>query len=66
MNCLDLSLQKLDPEILEDAGLVALYVGMHTATRIAVQALPRIRALAPKAHGGRARQLHLLVSLRPR
>ncbi|HTE84653.1 MAG TPA: CUAEP/CCAEP-tail radical SAM protein [Dehalococcoidia bacterium] len=48
--CLDLSLQKLDPEILEDAGLVALYVGMHTATRIAVEALPRIRRLAPKAH----------------
>ena len=50
VTCLDLSLQKLDPEILEDAGLVALYVGMHTATRIAVQALPRIRLLAPKAH----------------
>ena len=50
MTCLDLSLQKLDPEILEDAGLVALYVGMHTATRIAVQALPRIKWLAPKAH----------------
>src|SRR5216683_700270 len=41
---------KLDPEILEDAGLAALYVGMHTATRIAVQALPRIKRLAPKAH----------------
>ena len=50
VTCLDLSLQKLDSEILEDAGLVALYVGMHTATRIAVQALPRIRLLAPKAH----------------
>ena len=50
MTCLDLSLQKLDPEILEDAGLVALYVGMHTATRIAMQALPRIKRLAPKAH----------------
>jgi len=50
VTCLDLSLQKLDPEILEDAGLVALYAGMHTATRIAVQALPRIKRLAPKAH----------------
>jgi radical SAM superfamily enzyme YgiQ (UPF0313 family) len=50
VTCLDLSLQKLDPEILEDAGLVALYVGMHTATRIAMQALPRIKRLAPKAH----------------
>ncbi|HEY3077120.1 MAG TPA: CUAEP/CCAEP-tail radical SAM protein [Burkholderiales bacterium] len=50
VNCLDLSLQKLDAEILQDAGLVALYAGMHTATRIAVQALPRIKRLAPKAH----------------
>ncbi len=50
VSCLDLSLQKLDAEILEDAGLVAVYVGMHTATRIAVQALPRIQQLAPKAH----------------
>ncbi|HET9404960.1 MAG TPA: CUAEP/CCAEP-tail radical SAM protein [Burkholderiales bacterium] len=50
VTCLDLSLQKLDAEMLQDARLVALYVGMHTATRIAVQALPRIRRLAPKAH----------------
>ena len=50
MRCLDLSLEKLDPEILENAGLVALYVGMHTATRIAVQALPRVKQLAPNAH----------------
>ncbi len=50
VRCLDLSLQKLDPEVLRDARLVAIHVGMHTATRIAVQALPRIRALAPHAH----------------
>ena len=50
VTCLDLSLQKLDPEILEGAGLVALYVGMHTATRIACDAIPRIRASAPLAH----------------
>jgi hypothetical protein len=50
VSCLDLSLQKLEPEILKGAGVVAIYVGMHTATRIAVQALPRIRGLAPKAH----------------
>ncbi len=50
VTCLDLSLQKLDPEMLADAGLVAVYVGMHTATRIAVAALPRIRHCAPKAH----------------
>ncbi|OGA09547.1 MAG: hypothetical protein A3D95_13455 [Betaproteobacteria bacterium RIFCSPHIGHO2_12_FULL_69_13] len=50
VSCLDLSLQKLDAGLLEHASLVAVYVGMHTATRIAVQALPRIRLLAPKAH----------------
>ncbi len=48
--CLDLSLQKLDPALLSDANLVALYVGMHTATRIAVEAIPRIRAIVPQAH----------------
>ena len=48
--CLDLSLQKLDPSALAGAGLVALYVGMHTATRIALEALPRVRELAPAAH----------------
>ncbi|MCX7135100.1 MAG: CUAEP/CCAEP-tail radical SAM protein, partial [Proteobacteria bacterium] len=50
VTCLDLSLQKLDPEILEHAGLVAIYVGMHTATRIAIEAIPRIRDIAPQAH----------------
>ena len=50
VRCIDLSLQKLDPAVLAGAQLVALYVGMHTATRIAVEALPRIRALAPRAH----------------
>ena len=48
--CLDLSLQKLDAAALAETSLVAIYVGMHTATRIAVEALPRIRQLAPKAH----------------
>ena len=47
--CLDLSLQRLDPDVLAGAGMVGLYVGMHTATRIAVEAIPRIRALAPDA-----------------
>jgi len=50
VQCIDLSLQKLDPALLSGAQLVALYVGMHTATRIAVKAIPRIRDLAPQAH----------------
>jgi radical SAM superfamily enzyme YgiQ (UPF0313 family) len=48
--CLDLSLQKLDAEELAETSLVAIYVGMHTATRIAIQALPRIKRLSPRAH----------------
>src|SRR5438105_10909242 len=48
--CIDLSLQTLDPSTLAGAGLVAVYVGMHTATRIAIEAIPRIRALATAAH----------------
>ena len=48
--CIDLSLQRLDPHTLAGASLVAVYVGMHTATRIAVEAIPRIKALAPGAH----------------
>ena len=50
VSCIDLSLQKLDPQTLDNADLVAIFVGMHTATRIAVQALPRIKQLAPRAH----------------
>ena len=47
--CLDLSIQKLDPAVLADAALVALYVPMHTATRIAAEAIPKIRAMSPDA-----------------
>jgi radical SAM superfamily enzyme YgiQ (UPF0313 family) len=47
--CLDLTLEKLERSTLETAGLVAVYVPMHTATRIAVEALPRIREFAPQA-----------------
>ena len=47
--CLDLAVQSLEPKTLFGADLVAVHVPMHTATRIAVEALPRIRALAPDA-----------------
>ena len=47
--CVDLSQQKLDPAIFAGAGFVAIYLGMHTATRIAAAALPKIRELAPHA-----------------
>ncbi|MFZ5555641.1 MAG: CUAEP/CCAEP-tail radical SAM (seleno)protein [Pseudomonadota bacterium] len=47
---LDLTQQRLDAQALAGADLVAIHLGMHTATRIAVAALPRIRELAPAAH----------------
>ena len=50
VHCLDLTLQRLEPDVLRDAHVVAIYVAMHTATRIAVEAIPRIQALAPQAH----------------
>ncbi len=50
VRCLDLSLQRLDNPFLRDADLVAIYLGMHTATRIACAALPRVRELAPNAY----------------
>ena len=46
----DLARQSLPPEALAEAGLVALYLPMHTATRLALRILPRIRALVPQAH----------------
>jgi len=50
VECIDLSLEKLARAKLTDARLVAIHVGMHTATRIAIEALPRVRQLAPHAH----------------
>lgn len=47
--CVDLSQRKLDPATFADAECVAIYLGMHTATRIAAAALPKLRHLAPRA-----------------
>ena len=49
VECLDLSIQKLEQAVLQGASLVALYVPMHTATRIAVEAIPKIRNISPDA-----------------
>ena len=49
VRCCDLSIQKLEDVLTGDTELVAIYIAMHTATRIAVEALPKIRSLAPRA-----------------
>jgi radical SAM superfamily enzyme YgiQ (UPF0313 family) len=48
--CLDLALQSFAPELVEDAGLVAFYVPMHTATRLAGPVIEQVRAVNPRAH----------------
>ncbi len=50
VTCLDLAQQRLDEEAIRGADLVAFYVPMHTATRIASRAVGRVKALNPTAH----------------
>ncbi len=50
VRCLDLSRQALDEDAVRESGLIALYLPMHTATRLAVRALARIRGLNSSAH----------------
>ena len=48
--CMDLSREELREEAVREAELIAFYVPMHTATRLAVALLPAIRELNPRAH----------------
>jgi radical SAM superfamily enzyme YgiQ (UPF0313 family) len=50
VTCVDLSRETLPEDAVGTADLVAFYVSMHTATRLAVAALPAVRGLNPKAH----------------
>jgi radical SAM superfamily enzyme YgiQ (UPF0313 family) len=50
VTCLDLAVQNLSEEPIASARLLAFYLPMHTATRIAVNLLPRIREINPNAH----------------
>ncbi len=50
VECLDLAVDRLHAEPFAGAGLVIVHAGMLTATRIAIEALPRIRRWAPQAH----------------
>ncbi|GBE09012.1 MAG TPA: radical SAM protein [Gammaproteobacteria bacterium] len=49
VKCLDLSQQKLTTEVLAPATTIFLYLSMLTATRIAIEAMPRIKKMAPQA-----------------
>ena len=47
---IDLAVDCLNEDAVGQAGLIAIYLPMHTATRLAVAALPKIRALNAGAH----------------
>src|ERR1700674_1763395 len=47
---LDLARQSLDEAAIGDAGLIAIYLPMHTATRLAAQLIPLLRNQNPSAH----------------
>src|SRR5229473_1835308 len=47
---LDLARQSLDESAVRDAGLIAIYLPMHTATRLAAQLIPSLRDLNSSAH----------------
>ena len=48
--CLDLSVQRLDRDAVERAALVAFYLPMHTAARIALDVLDKVVVWNPDAH----------------
>jgi radical SAM superfamily enzyme YgiQ (UPF0313 family) len=49
VNCLDLSRQELPEVAVRQADMVAFFIPMHTATRLAIAALPKVRRLNPRA-----------------
>ncbi|HET7619985.1 MAG TPA: CUAEP/CCAEP-tail radical SAM protein, partial [Vicinamibacterales bacterium] len=50
VTCIDLTRTKLDEDAVRRAGLVACFLPMHTATRLALPVLDRVHALNPGAH----------------
>jgi len=50
VDCADLSVTTLPSEVARQAKLVAFYLPMHTATRLAVKAIEKIRGVNPEAH----------------
>jgi len=50
VTCLDLSREDFREEPIRRADLIAFYLPMHTATRLAIALAPRVRELARSAH----------------
>jgi radical SAM superfamily enzyme YgiQ (UPF0313 family) len=47
---LDLARQSLDEAAIRGAGMIAIYLPMHTATRLATQLIPSLKEQNPSAH----------------
>src|ERR687894_2384218 len=50
VTCLDLAVERLDEVAIAAADLVAFYVPMHTATRLAASFVERVKRINPNAH----------------
>src|SRR5580658_7672503 len=48
--CQDLCVESLDADTVREAALVAFYLPMHTATRLAAKVIEKVRKLNPAAH----------------
>jgi radical SAM superfamily enzyme YgiQ (UPF0313 family) len=48
--CFDLTRQELDQGVIREAGLFAIYLPMHTATRLAAKLIPSLRQQNAAAH----------------
>jgi radical SAM superfamily enzyme YgiQ (UPF0313 family) len=50
VSCLDLAVQPLNEALVIQADLIAIYLPMHTATRLAIEIIPGLKSLNPQAH----------------
>ncbi len=50
VECADLGVESLQEDAVREAALIAIHLPMHTATRLAVPVIARIRRLNPTAH----------------
>ena len=49
--CLDLTRESLDEDAVQSAGMIAIYLPMHTATRLAAKLIPTLKKIMnPRAH----------------
>ena len=50
VRCLDLAIQPFEQDLVAQADMIAIYLPMHTATRLALDLIGQIRAANPRAH----------------